>query len=760
VNNAGNTLSISGPVSGSGGLTKIGSGALGLTGSNTYTGGTTISAGALVANETSSGWNPVAALGTGPVILGGGALTVNCVNGYGIVNSNITMAADSSFNVQNNQVNLYGPVTTTGGNHTLTKTGSGTLYLNSHSPQLGAIVVQAGALGADGGPNGYVQDSSNWGGSGVTVTIANGAEITTSGGPTLANRLVFAGGNGVFGLGAIDAGFNGTATFTGPITLTGTTGFGTAAGNVTIVGTISGSGGLTALGSNTLLLAGSNSYSGGTTVSSGILQLGGSGALPTNTALTVSGGTLDLNTYGSTVDSLNGGGTIGSIAGGAPLLTVGNAGGGGTFSGVISGPIALTKAGSGTVVLTGNNAYTGGTTVSAGTLQGNATSLQGSVTNNAAVVFNQTASGTYAGAMTGSGNLSKTGGGQLTVAGAGTFSASGGIAINQGTLIAPYGVSHGGAAVTVAGGAALQVGGEVNRAVSGNGTVTAASGLFIGDATQAGQFNQGGIAGVGGTLNVGSNAVVIRSADTAILGSQTNIGTGGSLATYNGAQLGNASSPDPTKVLTATGSAAINGNFVNNGVVNGPTGSGQFLTFTQFVQGAGDTTGNVEYAASYSPGNSPAAVSVQNVLLDPTSTLIMEFAGDTPGSQYDQLDISGLTTLNGTLDLNLLNDYSLDPSRTYEFISGPTTGHFSQVNGLPSGWQVSYAADSVNLVSSVPEPSTLVLLAVGAACLAGCGLRRRRKATEPTGLSRGDAPAPGILSFPPLYASQARRRAA
>ena len=80
---------------------------------------------------------------------------------------------------------------------------------------------------------------------------------------------------------------------------------------------------------------------------------------------------------------------------------------------------------------------------------------------------------------------------------------------------------------------------------------------------------------------------------------------------------------------------------MNNGVVNGPTGIGQELTFTQAVAGAGSTTGNVEYAGSYRPSNSPNAVNVQNVLLDSTSTLIMELAGTTPGSGYDQLDISG-----------------------------------------------------------------------------------------------------------------------
>ncbi len=149
--------------------------------------------------------------------------------------------------------------------------------------------------------------------------------------------------------------------------------------------------------------------------------------------------------------------------------------------------------------------------------------------------------------------------------------------------------------------------------------MTATGDLIIGNSKQAGQFNQGGAAGIGGTLNVGGNALVILSADTAILGSQTNLGDGGSLTALNGVQLGNPVSVDATKVLTATGNVQINANFVNNGLVNGPTGSGQELTFTQAVQGAGSTTGNIEYAASYRPGNSPDAVSVQNVLLDPTA---------------------------------------------------------------------------------------------------------------------------------------------
>ena len=69
----------------------------------------------------------------------------------------------------------------------------------------------------------------------------------------------------------------------------------------------------------------------------------------------------------------------------------------------MSGTGSLTKSGAGTLILTGNNTYAGGTTVSAGTLQGDTTSLQGNILNNANVTFNQTTDGTYAGKMSGSG---------------------------------------------------------------------------------------------------------------------------------------------------------------------------------------------------------------------------------------------------------------------------------------------------------------------------------------------------------------------
>ena len=85
------------------------------------------------------------------------------------------------------------------------------------------------------------------------------------------------------------------------------------------------------------------------------------------------------------------------------------------------------------LTLGGTNTYAGGTTVSAGSLIGNTTSLQGAITNNAAVTFDQASSGTYAGNMSGSGSLTKLGAGSLTLSGTNTY--TGGTTVSAGTLI-------------------------------------------------------------------------------------------------------------------------------------------------------------------------------------------------------------------------------------------------------------------------------------------------------------------------------------
>ena len=98
----------------------------------------------------------------------------------------------------------------------------------------------------------------------------------------------------------------------------------------------------------------------------------------------------------------------------------------------MSGTGGLTKENAGTLILTGANTYSGGTTVSGGTLQGNTASLQGTIVNNSQVVFDQATDGTYSGAMSGTGGLTKQNAGTLILTGTNTY--SGGTTVSGGTL--------------------------------------------------------------------------------------------------------------------------------------------------------------------------------------------------------------------------------------------------------------------------------------------------------------------------------------
>lgn len=184
----------------------------------------------------------------------------------------------------------------------------------------------------------------------------------------------------------------------------------------------------------------------------------------------------------------------------------------GTYAGVMSGTGSLTKTGSDTLTLTGANTYAGGTTVSAGTLAGNATSLQGNIVNNAAVIFNQNTAGTYAGVMSGSGTMTKTGSDALTLSGLNTY--TGDTMIQSGTLNLTGAL--GSAMTTVAAGATLQGGGTLNGSLTNAGNVQPATG-----STQTNLTVTGNYVGSNGTFTThtyGPSTAV--TADTLSIGGQ------------------------------------------------------------------------------------------------------------------------------------------------------------------------------------------------------------------------------------------------
>ncbi len=92
----------------------------------------------------------------------------------------------------------------------------------------------------------------------------------------------------------------------------------------------------------------------------------------------------------------------------------------------------IEKLDAGTLVLSGANRYTGGTLVSGGTLVGNTSSLQGTLTNNANLVFAQANDGTFNGVLRGTGTTIKRGFGRLLLLGNHPF--SGLFNVDQGTL--------------------------------------------------------------------------------------------------------------------------------------------------------------------------------------------------------------------------------------------------------------------------------------------------------------------------------------
>ncbi len=160
-NNAGDMLTVSGPVSGSGGLTAGGAGLLVLNAANTYSGGTTIDAGTLVlANSSGS------AVGSGGILISGGTLQVGNGGTTGILPAGVTNNSVLAFD-RSDALTLGGLI---GGSGSLVQTGPGTLNLtgtvcnstivgNAGQLVLTPSLVFSGNLAT--GPAGRIQNNSS-----------------------------------------------------------------------------------------------------------------------------------------------------------------------------------------------------------------------------------------------------------------------------------------------------------------------------------------------------------------------------------------------------------------------------------------------------------------------------------------------------------------------------------------------------------------------------------------------------------------------
>ena len=280
---------------------------------------------------------------TMPIVLNGGAITSAWPGPNGAtIASPINVTANSTIDPGGGYgaMTLSGPISGTGG---LTVSDAQSLTLAGSNSYTGVTKITGGTSGLLlGNPNalaGSTLDYSSYGGSlgfgSQTAAVFGGLKGTQ------ALSLTNAAGAAV----ALAVGNNCQST--------------------TYSGVLGGGGSLAKIGSGILTLAGNNTYSGGTTLSGGELSISASSNLgAAGSPLVFNGGTLQitgtsvsgLGSYVVNWSAFNGGFDVATAAN---VVTLGSP---------IGGTGSLNKLGSGTLRLTAANTYTGGTTISAGTI--------------------------------------------------------------------------------------------------------------------------------------------------------------------------------------------------------------------------------------------------------------------------------------------------------------------------------------------------------------------------------------------------------
>ncbi|WP_439500056.1 autotransporter outer membrane beta-barrel domain-containing protein [Bosea sp. (in: a-proteobacteria)] len=487
------------------------------------------------------------------------------------------------------------------GFETLTKTDAGTWTLSGSLTDIQATTVQNGTLRLTGVNSAYA---------GTMTVDANGTleGRAQSMVPTVTNNGlvrfaqpdagIYAGAiSGTGRLEKTEAGtlaLTGAQTYTGGTTITagtlqlgngGTTGSilgdvlnnGTLAFNrtdvVTFTGVVSGTGTLAQVGSGTTVLTANNTYTGGTTITAGTLQLGNGGTTGSILGDVLNNGTLAFNRSDVV-----------------------------TFPGVVSGTGSLAQIGSGTTVLAANSTYTGGTTITAGTLQlgngGTTGSILGDVLNNGVLAFNRTDVVTFPGVVSGIGSLAQIGSGTTVLTANNTY--TGGTTVSFGTLAignagTPTAALSGGGPVTVAAGATLGGYGSVTGAVTNSGRIAVADAIAafaggpVGNFTIAGTLTNAGVAQVGGAAVGNSLTVTSYVGQNGQVALNTFLGTDGSPSdklVVNGGTASGTSSLAITNIGGPGAATTSNGILVVDAINGGTTVASAFSLAGPVAAGA------------------------------------------------------------------------------------------------------------------------------------------------------------------------------
>jgi fibronectin-binding autotransporter adhesin len=791
ISNVTNSSTISGLISGGGQLVKDGPGLLAISnGSNSFSGGTLISAGTLQTgadNVLPAGGAVSFANAAGVILdLKGSSQSIGSLVGGGTTGGTVVLGGGSlTVGGDNSPANFAGKINGPG---SLSKGGTGTQTVSGAGNSVGALTVTAGGFTVNGGALSLTQTA----GPALTVGAPGAASVfTVQGGATVdastTNTAVVSGGAGSAiivdganstlktGFQFVVSGGGAAADTNGAVTVQN--GGQLQAGTFLIVGAGGGLASLTVQSGGTVVspsgTVGFQSGNNGTATVTGVgsswtntsslglgglqsAQQGGVGTLTVaNSGSVAVGGVTTLFTSASSLTVNCGTFQTGGLATGTgatpsifvsdpvggTALTVGTDGSSSTFGGSIAdaagGPGTVTKTGTGLLTLTGHLTNTGGYHVGSGTLTFSGAIVQpgsGSLTADAGATINYAVSSqVFGGFLRGPGSHVVSSG--ATFNGTTAFSDA---VINQTGPASVVNFTNSGAFTNSSG-----------QTLTWNGGTNTAAGRFtINGPANVSAFESDGVISInsGGTLGVsGSSSLVLGG------GSRTSVGS--------------VAAPGGSITAPANVTIELNGGLlVNNGTIGAAGGAGKVnINFGGVAKGAGNYAGgyNVNDGGTFSPGNSPGTMTSGPATWGSGGAYQWEIndATGTAGTNWDLSAISGGlnvaagTTTNShfTVALDTLTGANVpgsaadfDPTHSYVWpiaeasggITGfstadvvlNTAGFSNPTNGGSFGLALSPDGQTLSITfTPVPEPGTMVLTAAGL----GVGLlirghRRRR----------------------------------
>lgn len=445
----------------------------------------------------------------------------------------------------------------------------------------------------------------------------------------------------------------------------------------------------------------------------------------------LSGGNLVLN-YGTlTFNTLTVGGgstytdtTFGSLilTGATPTIQMAN-GVTVTINSDISGTEGLTKSGLGTLILAGDNTYSGGTVINTGTLQvgsgGTTGSLgAGDVTNNATLVFNRSNSIIVTNFITGTGSLRKSGSGALTLIADNDY--TGGTVISAGALQVGDGGTTGSLGSGIVSNNATLIFNRsddftVGNLIAGSGTLTqSGSGTLTltNNNTYTGrtiisngvlQVGDGGTTGSLGTGVVSNNSSLVFNRSDSIILSNTVTGVG-SLTHAGGGTLtlvGNSSYSGQTVISAGTLQ-------VGNGGTTGMLGTGEVSNAGALIF---SRTNDIIVVNVISGTGAVTHAGAGNLALTAANT----YSGGTWVNNGGTLAVMNNSAL-GAGDMNLISgtlQADLTPSNSVINIGGNYTQGSNGILQIVVGGAVTGLFDQVNIAGDATLDGTLRLVDEG-----------------------------------------------